>query len=92
MVKSCVGALRRADGHRGEVEVRNGVGGDGGDHGGGLPVPVGLADQHCCPQEAKAHHKNPEKFTRFGLRQNKYNPGFGFLINFTLDVDMYTRP
>ena len=88
MVKRRVGALRRADGHRGEVEVRNGVGGDGGDHGGGLPVPVGLTDQHRCPQEAKTHHKNPEELPSFGLRQNKYIPGFGFLINVTLDVDM----
>ena len=74
VVKSCVGAFRRADGQRGEVEVCNGVGGDGGDHGGGLPVPVGLADQRCCTQEAEAHHKNPEKLPRFGLiRQKKHS-------------------
>ena len=70
MVKSSVGVLRRADGEYGEVEVGNGVGGDGGDHGGGLPVTIGLADQHCCPQEAKTHDKNPEKLSGFGLRQS----------------------
>ena len=44
MVEGGVGVLRRTDGHDGEVEVVDGVGGDRGGDGFLLPILVGLAN------------------------------------------------
>ena len=54
MVEGGVGVLRRADGHDGEVEVVNGVGGDRGGDGFLLPLLVGLANQDSSSDEPKA--------------------------------------
>ena len=54
MVEGGVGVLWRADGHNGEVEVVDGVGGDRGGDGILLPLLVRLANQDSCPDETKA--------------------------------------
>ena len=59
MVEGGVGVLWRADGHNGEVEVVNGVGGDRGGDGILLPLLVGLANQDSGPYEPKADDKEP---------------------------------
>ena len=44
MIEGGVGALFRADGHDGEVQVVDGAGGDRGGHRGLMPLLVGLTD------------------------------------------------
>ena len=56
MVEGSVGVLWRADGHDGEVEVVNGVGGDRGGDGFLLPLLVRLANQDSSPDETKANN------------------------------------
>ena len=60
MVEGSIGALWRTDGHDGEVEIFNGVGGDRGGNGVLLPLLVRLTNQDCSPYEAKAHNNQPE--------------------------------
>ena len=59
MVESSVGVLWRTDGHIGEVQVVDGVGGDRGGDGILLPLLVRLADQDPSSDEPKAHNENP---------------------------------
>ena len=60
MVEGCVGVFRRADGHDGEVEVVDGVGGDRGGDRILLPLKVRLANQDSGPYEPKADNKEPQ--------------------------------
>ena len=59
MVQSSVGVPWRADGHLGEVQVVDRVGGDRGGDGILLPLLVRLADQDPSSDESKADNKNP---------------------------------
>ena len=59
MVEGSVGVLWRADGHLGEVQVVDGVGGDRGGDGILLPLLVRLADQDSSSDESKADNKKP---------------------------------
>ena len=59
MVDGSIGALGRTDGHDGEVEVVDGVGGDRGGEGILLPLLVRLADQDPSSDEPKADNENP---------------------------------
>ena len=68
MVEGGVGVLRRTDGHDGEVEVVDGVGGDRGGDGILLPLLVGLANQNSCPDETKADNQEPKSLCRLGLK------------------------
>ena len=54
MVESSVGVPWRTDGHLGEVQVVDGVGGDRGGDGILLPLLVRLADQDSSSDEPKA--------------------------------------
>ena len=54
MVEGGVGVLRRADGHIGEVQICNGVGGDRGGDWVLLPLIVRFADQDSSSDESKA--------------------------------------
>ena len=54
MVESSVGVLWRADGHIGEVQVVDGVGGDRGGDGILLPLLVRLSNQDSSSDEPKA--------------------------------------
>ena len=60
MVEGCVGVLRRTDGHDGEVEVVDGVGGDRGGDGFLLPLLVGLSNQDSCSDETEADDHKPK--------------------------------
>ena len=60
MVEGGVGVFRRADGHVGEVQVVDGVGGDRGGDGILLPLLVRLANQESCPYETKADYGKPQ--------------------------------
>ena len=60
MVEGGVGVLRRTDGHDGEVEVVNGVGGDRGGDGFLLPLLVRLANQDSSSDEPKADNDKPK--------------------------------
>ena len=51
MVEGSVGVPRRTDGHSGEVQVSDGVGGDRGGDRVLLPILVGLANQDSSPNE-----------------------------------------
>ena len=62
IIEGGVGALRRTDGHDGEVQVVDGAGGDRGGHRGLLPLLVRLADQQSCSQETEADDDKPENF------------------------------
>ena len=68
IIEGGVGALRRTDGHDGEVQVVDGAGGDRGGHRGLLPLLVRLADQQSCSQKTKDDHNSPQDFERPGLR------------------------
>ena len=59
MVEGCVGVLWGTDGHNGEVQVVDGVGGDRGGDGVLLPLLVRLADQDSSSDEPKADNENP---------------------------------
>ena len=59
MVESSVGVPWRTDGHLGEVQVVDGVGGDRGGDGILLPLLVRLADQNPSSDEPKADNENP---------------------------------
>ena len=54
MVEGGVGVLRRADGHIGEIQVVDGVGGDRGGDGILLPLLVRLANEDSRSNESKA--------------------------------------
>ena len=54
MVEGGVGVLWRADGHLGEVQVVDGVGGDRGGDGFLLPLLVRLSNQDSSSDEPKA--------------------------------------
>ena len=54
MVNSSVGVLWRTDGHLGEVQVIDGVGGDRGGDGILMPLLVRLANQDSSSDEPKA--------------------------------------
>ena len=60
MVEGGVGVLRRTDGHDGEVQVFDGVGGDRGGDGILLPLLVRLANQDSCSDKPKADDKEPQ--------------------------------
>ena len=53
MVEGSVGVLWRTNGHLGEVQFVDGVGGDRGGDGILLPLLVGLANQNASPDEPK---------------------------------------
>ena len=59
MVEGSVGVLWRTDGHLGEVQVVDGVGGDRGGDGILLPLLVRLADQDSRSDEGKTDQKRP---------------------------------
>ena len=69
MVEGGVGVLRWADGHSGEVEVVDGVGGDRGGDGFLLPFSIRLANQVSSSDESKTHNQNPNNLCRFGLKE-----------------------
>ena len=60
MVKGSVGVPWRANGHIGEVQVVDGVGGDRGGDGILLPLLVRLANQDSGTDEPKADNTEPE--------------------------------
>ena len=62
MVEGSVGVLWRADGHLGEVQVVDGVGGDRGGNGIFLPFLVRLANQDSSPEETETYNTKPETF------------------------------
>ena len=59
MVESSVGVLWRTDGHIGEVQVVDGVGGDRGGDGILLPLIVRLPNQDSSTNEPKADNESP---------------------------------
>ena len=59
MVEGCVRVLWRTDGHNGEVQVVDGVGGDGGGNGILLPLLVRLANKDPRANEPKADNSKP---------------------------------
>ena len=59
MVEGGVGVFWRTNGHLGEVQVVDGVGGDRGGDGILLPLLVRLADQDSSSDESKADNKKP---------------------------------
>ena len=61
MVEGSVGVLWRADGHLGEVQVVDGVGGDRGGDGVLLPLLVRLAYQSTSPNEPKTDNCKPKE-------------------------------
>ena len=63
MVEGSVGVLWRADGHLGEVQVIDGVGGDRGGNRGRLPFVVGLGYQKSSRDESKTYKSRPENFS-----------------------------
>ena len=69
MVEGGVGVLRRADGHDGEVEVVDGVGGDRGGDGMLMPLLVRLANQDSGPYEPKADNNEPKNLCRLCLKE-----------------------
>ena len=68
MVECCVGVPWRANGHFGEVEVLDGVGGDRRGNRVLLPLLIRLADQGCSAKEAKANNSKPSDLSRLCLR------------------------
>ena len=60
MVEGGVGVLRWTDGHNGEVEVVDGVGGDRGGDRILLPLLVRLANQDSCSDKPEADDKEPQ--------------------------------
>ena len=60
MVEGSVWVLWRTDGHIGEVQVVDGVGGDRGGDGILLPLLVRLGNQDSSPNETKADNTEPE--------------------------------
>ena len=67
MVESSVGALWRADRHRGEGEVRNGMCANGGGDRRVLPFQVRLADEKTSDGEAKPNYQTPSKLASLCL-------------------------
>ena len=62
-----MGAPWRTDCHRGEVQLSNGVGGDGAEDGGLLPVGVGVGDQQARKQETGCTGETPKYLSHFVL-------------------------
>ena len=60
MVDCGVGVSRGTDGHLGEIQVADGVGGDRGGDGILFPSFVGLANKDSSPDEAKADNNKPK--------------------------------
>ena len=67
MIEGSVGAPGRTDCDRGEVQLSDGVGGDGGGYGGLLPVRVGVIDEVYCTKETTEDHKAPQNLAWSGL-------------------------
>ena len=59
MIESSVGIFWRTDGHIGEVQVVDGVGGDRGGNRILLPLLVRLADESSSADKPKADNKSP---------------------------------
>ena len=68
MVEGSVGVLWRTDGHLGEVQVIDGVGGDRGGDGILMPLLVRLANQNSCPDKSNGNNTKPKKFCRLCLK------------------------
>ena len=68
MVKGGVGVFWRTDGHLGEFQVVDGVGGDRGGDGILLPLLVRLADKDSSPDEPKADNNQPKNLCWFCLK------------------------
>ena len=62
MVEGGVGFLWRTDGHDGEVEVVDGVGGDRGGYRILLPILVGFGDQDPSCDKTKTDNDKPKNF------------------------------
>ena len=62
-----MGAPGRTDCDRGEVQLSNGVGSDGGGDGGLLPLRVGAGDQHAGEEETTCTDETPKQLAHFGL-------------------------
>ena len=60
MVEGSVGAPGRTDCDRGEVQLSDGVGGDGGGYGGLLPVRVGVMDEVAGSKETTKNYEAPQ--------------------------------
>ena len=60
MVEGGVGVPWRTDGHDGEVEVVNGVGGDRGGNGIILPILVRCTNKDYCTNETKTDDYKPK--------------------------------
>ena len=71
MVEGGVGVLWRTDGHIGEVQVVDGVGGDRGGDGVLLPLLVRLANQDSSSDEPNADYKNPYNLCWLCLKKNQ---------------------
>ena len=59
-----MGAPGRTDCDRGKVQLSDGVGGDGGDYGGLLPVGVGVIYEVASTKETKYYYQAPQKLPR----------------------------
>ena len=91
MVERSVGVLWRTDGHLGEVQVVDGVGGDRGGDRFVLPLLVRLANQDPRADETKTHNPKPEQLCRLFPKKNVLKVNLeGFKLTFA--VDMYASP
>ena len=70
MEKGSVGVLWRTDGHLGEVQVVDGMGGDRGGNRVLLPLLVRLAYEDSSHDEPKANHTKPKNLSRLGLKRD----------------------
>ena len=71
-----MGILWRTDCHCGEVQVSNGMGGDGGGHWRCMPIGVGAVDEISRSDEPQKNNQAPGNFTNFTLRESFFNrPG-----------------
>ena len=70
MVEGSIGVLSRADGHNGEVEVVNGVGGDRGGNRILLPILIRLGNEDSSHNEPKTNNQNPKNLCCLGLGEN----------------------
>ena len=63
MIEGSVGTPWRTDGHVGEVQFLNGMGGDCGGNGVFLPLLVRLADQDSSANEPKKSNNKPKNLS-----------------------------
>ena len=82
-----MGAPGRTDCDRGEVQLSNGVGGDGGGDGGLLPVRVGAVYELPSQKETGSNHSQPEQFPQGVLTQ-----GMRLETWLTFAVEVWERP